>query len=147
MKSFGKVDCQVTVQLGGGGIQPVDRTELATRVRRIGQPNAGRQRGHAATSIAGIADTIESASGDTATVQVKLSAEDADTIRLAVFSLAEKARNPVRGLPRAEILSDRAAAYGLDMFYKGWVAGTGFDASKQIADQDGRPVLGSGFRK
>ena len=147
MKSFGKVNCDLTVQLGGGGIQPVDRAELAVWLRRIGQPGAGRSRAGAATTIAGIADEVEAATGDEVTVEITMSAEAADSIRLALIGLTDKAVNPPRGLPRDELKSHRAAAYGLSMFYRAWVNSTGWQGIKQISDGQGNAAPGSGYSR
>lgn len=146
VRSWGKVICTVTVPLAGGGSQPVDRAELAAWLRRIGSPQAGQpRRGAAAVAITGIADAVESATGDEATVPVSMSAEAADSVRLDVASLTDRAINPPRGLTAAEFRSYRAAAYGLTIFGRAWTRCTGWQGSKQVAETDGTAALGSGY--
>ena len=135
-RSFGKVSCDLTVPLGGGEEQAADRHALAEWLRKI-----------TGSTFTAIADAVESAPGEAAVVHVEMSAEDADLARRAVLRLTDQAANPLRHLGRDEMLSSRAAAYGLNLFYRAWVTCTGWDGRKQLADCGGNAALGSGYSR
>jgi hypothetical protein len=147
-RSFGKVNCELTVPLGGrGGEQPVDRQVLGEWLRKIARTQVGHQRGPGASGFGQIAEAVESATGTSLTLNVAMTAEDADSVRLGVLGLLDRARNPPRGLAADELGSHRAAAYGLVKFAGAWARCTGWDVTRQAGDGSGLPALGSGYAR
>lgn len=145
MSSWGTVDCELRVPLAVPGEMPVDRTILGAWIGKIG---AQGTKGSARKQIEAISGAISGAEGAEAVIHVRLSAEDADIVRLAVIRLADQARNPdYRRLDAGEMADHRAAAYGLDIFHRAWVAWTGWQGRKQCADITGLAVAGSGYAR
>lgn len=143
MTSWGKIDCTLTVPLGGNGTHSVNRQELAAWLRKI----AGDGRSRAASQVEAVAAAVEAADGDVAVAHVVMSAEDAEGVIFDVDKLLDRAMNPAAGLSRGEVLSHRAAAYGLHRFRRAWVDCTGWNQLRRARDSYGAAVPGSGYAR
>lgn len=132
------VSCTVAVPLAGSdGTQPVDRAALATWLRRVQQSPV----------LAELASAVEQATGDTASVRVRMDAADADRVRRALFDLIDSSTNVPSGWREHEILTARKAAYGLRRVARAWDACTGYDPLMRRVDSDMSEEMGGGYRR